>query len=70
MDNKNKQRYNYLTNRLSYSFIKVITTFIIGPMVLMLFTPYGYLTNLLITIFSIITFKQIKKYYAKYRQTN
>lgn len=67
MQNKDQQRYNQLINRLSYNFLKVITTFIIGPMVLMLLTHLGYLTSLLITIASILTINQIKKYYAKYR---
>lgn len=70
MQNKDQQRYNQLINRLSYNFLKVITTFIIGPLVLMLLTPLGYLTSLLITIASILTINQTKKYYAKYRQRN
>jgi len=70
MQNKDQQRYNQLINRLSYNVLKVITTFIIGPSVLMLLTPLGYLTSLLITITSILTINQTKKYYAKYRQRN
>lgn len=67
MQNKDQQRYNQLINRLSYNFLKVITTFIIGPLVLMLLTPIGYLTSLLITIASILTISQIKKYNDRQR---
>lgn len=62
MNNKQQQRYNLLINRLSLNVIKVITTFIIGPMVLMLFTPMGYFASLGITIITMMIYNQIKRY--------
>ena len=61
----NNQDYQKLIERLSKNLIKVITTFLIIPFLLILVTPLVYWQALLTTILTITIYKQIKKYVGK-----
>jgi hypothetical protein len=61
----NEQKYNKIIERLSLSIIKVLTTFLLIPVVLIWLTPLAYWQALIITILTITTYKQIKKYVGK-----
>jgi hypothetical protein len=64
MQSNEQQRYNQLINRLSYSFLRIILTFIVVPFFLIALTPLGYLTSLVLTIITITLINQIKKRYV------
>jgi hypothetical protein len=61
----NNQDYQKLIERLSKNLIKIITTFLIIPFLLILVTPLVYWQALLTTILTITIYKQIKKYVGK-----
>jgi hypothetical protein len=61
----NEQKYNKIIERLSLSIIKVITTFLLIPVVLIWLTPLAYWQALIITILTITIYKQIKRYVGR-----
>lgn len=62
MDN---QEYNKKIESLANNVIKVVKTFVIFPIILMMLTPMGYLASLGTTILTITIFNQIKRYVGK-----
>ena len=59
------QEYNKKIESLANNIIKVVKTFVIFPIILMMLTPMGYLASLGTTIITLTIFNTIKRYVGK-----
>lgn len=59
------QQYNKTIESLANNIVKVVKTFVIFPILLMLLTPMGYLASLGTTILTLTIFNTIKRYVGK-----
>lgn len=73
MENKDQQRYNFLTNRMSHNWLKLFKAFFLYPFLLLLITNglfnlnIGYLVAFAITTITTAIINQINE---KYRRNN
>ena len=61
MTTEEQQKYNKAIERLSIGLLRITLSFIILPSILMLLTPYDYLTTLIISLITIRILNYIPK---------